>query len=49
MRGPELAAAVTIVTRMDYLAQFFNEQAYSLAVDRLLEIDVPPRGATYAR
>ncbi len=36
--------AVTIVTRMDYLAQFFNEQVYSLAVERLLDIEVPPRG-----
>jgi NADH-quinone oxidoreductase subunit D len=36
--------AVTIVTRMDYLAPLFNELAYSLAVERLLEIEVPPRG-----
>ena len=36
--------AVTAVTRMDYLAQLFNEQAYSLAVEELLGIDVPPRG-----
>jgi NADH-quinone oxidoreductase subunit D len=36
--------AVTIVTRMDYLAPFFNEQAYSLAVEKLLGIEVPPRG-----
>ncbi len=36
--------AVTIVTRMDYLAQFFNEQVYSLAVEELLGIEVPPRG-----
>lgn len=37
-------AAITIVTRMDYLAQFFNEQAYSLAVEKLLDIEVPARG-----
>jgi NADH-quinone oxidoreductase subunit D len=37
-------SAVTIVTRMDYLAPFFNEQAYSLAVEELLGIEVPPRG-----
>jgi NADH-quinone oxidoreductase subunit D len=37
-------SAVTIVTRMDYLAQLFNEQAYALAVERLLELEVPPRG-----
>ncbi|HEU4480805.1 MAG TPA: NADH dehydrogenase (quinone) subunit D [Actinomycetota bacterium] len=36
--------AVTIVTRMDYLAPFFNEQVYSLAVEKLLGIEVPPRG-----
>ncbi|MDQ3940676.1 MAG: NADH dehydrogenase (quinone) subunit D [Actinomycetota bacterium] len=35
--------AVTIVTRMDYLAQFFNEQAYCLGVEQLLGIEVPPR------
>jgi NADH-quinone oxidoreductase subunit D len=36
--------AVTIVTRMDYLAQLFNEQAYALAVEELLGIEVPTRG-----
>ena len=36
--------AVTIVTRMDYLAQLFNEQVYCLAVEDLLGIEVPPRG-----
>ncbi len=36
--------AVTAVTRMDYLAQFFNEQAYSMAVEELLGIEVPSRG-----
>jgi NADH-quinone oxidoreductase subunit D len=36
--------AVTIVTRMDYLAPFFNEYAYSLAVERLLGAEVPERG-----
>jgi NADH-quinone oxidoreductase subunit D len=36
--------AVTIVTRMDYLAPFHNELVYSLAVEQLLGIDVPPRG-----
>ncbi|MDQ4095702.1 MAG: NADH dehydrogenase (quinone) subunit D [Actinomycetota bacterium] len=35
---------VTIVTRMDYLAQFFNEHVYSLAVEHLLGLEVPPRG-----
>jgi NADH-quinone oxidoreductase subunit D len=37
-------SAVTIVTRMDYLAPLFNEQAYSLAVEALLGKEVPPRG-----
>jgi NADH-quinone oxidoreductase subunit D len=37
-------SAVTIVTRMDYLAPFFNEHAYSLAVEKLLGVEVPPRG-----
>jgi NADH-quinone oxidoreductase subunit D len=38
-------AAVTIVTRMDYLAPFFNEQAFSMAVETLLDLEVPPRGS----
>ena len=36
--------AVTAVTRMDYLAQLFNEQVYCMAVEELLGIEVPPRG-----
>lgn len=36
--------AVTIVTRMDYLAPFHNELVYSLAVERLLGVEVPARG-----
>jgi NADH-quinone oxidoreductase subunit D len=35
----------TNVTRMDYLAPFHNELAYSLAVERLLGVEVPPRAA----
>jgi len=35
--------AVTIVTRMDYLAPFFNELVYSLATEKLLGIEIPPR------
>lgn len=33
----------TNVTRMDYLAPLHNELAYSLAVERLLEVELPPR------
>lgn len=36
--------AVTIVTRMDYLAPFHNELVYSMAVEKLLGIEVPERG-----
>jgi len=37
---------VTFVTRMDYLAPFFNEVAYCLAVERLLGIEAPERAQT---
>jgi NADH-quinone oxidoreductase subunit D len=37
MQGP------TNVTRMDYLAPLHNELVFSMAVERLLGIDVPPR------
>ncbi len=36
--------AVTIVTRMDYLAPFSNELGYSMAVEELLGVEVPQRG-----
>src|SRR5437588_10091595 len=36
--------AVTIVTRMDYLAPLFNELVYSLAPEKLLPVEIPPRG-----
>jgi NADH-quinone oxidoreductase subunit D len=35
----------TNVTRMDYLAPFHGELAFSLAVERLLDVEVPPRAA----
>jgi NADH-quinone oxidoreductase subunit D len=38
----------TNVTRMDYLSPFFNELAYSLSVEKLAGVEVPPR-ATWAR
>ena len=34
---------VTFVTRADYLAPFFNELGYCLAVEQLLGIEAPPR------
>jgi NADH-quinone oxidoreductase subunit D len=34
---------VTLVTRMDYLSNMFNETAYCLAVEKLLGIEVPER------
>jgi len=39
------AQGPTNVTRMDYLAPLHCELAYSLAVEKLLEVDVPPRAA----
>ncbi len=38
-------AGPTNVTRMDYLSPFFNELCFSLATERLLGIDVPPRAS----
>ena len=38
----------TNVTRMDYAAPFSNELVYSMAVEQLLDIEVPPR-ATWIR
>jgi NADH-quinone oxidoreductase subunit D len=34
---------VTLVTRMDYLSNMFNEVAYCLAVEKLLGVEVPER------
>jgi NADH-quinone oxidoreductase subunit D len=34
---------VAFVTRMDYLAPFFNELGYCMAVERLLGVEVPER------
>ena len=39
------AQGPTNVTRMDYLAPFHNELAFSLAVERLLDVEAPPRAA----
>ena len=38
----------TNVTRMDYLSNFFNETVFSMAVEQLLGLEVPPR-ATWIR
>jgi NADH-quinone oxidoreductase subunit D len=38
--------AVAFLTRADYLSPFFNETAYSLAVEKLLGIEAPPRAQT---
>ncbi len=35
----------TNVTRMDYLSPFHNELGFSLAAEKLLEVEVPPRAA----
>tara|TARA_B100000929_G_scaffold42343_3_gene30196 strand:- start:9233 stop:10558 length:1326 start_codon:yes stop_codon:yes gene_type:complete len=42
------AQGSTNVTRMDYASPLFTELAFSLAVEKLLEIEVPPR-ATWIR
>ena len=39
---------ITFVERMDYLAYYFNAQAYCMAVERLLDVEVPLR-AEYLR
>lgn len=41
-------AGVTLTDRMDYLAPLSNNLGFALAVEKLLEIEVPPR-ATVAR
>jgi NADH-quinone oxidoreductase subunit D len=40
--------AITLVTRMDYLASYFNTHAYTMGVERLLDMRIPPR-ADYLR
>jgi NADH-quinone oxidoreductase subunit D len=40
--------AITFVERMDYLAYYFNAMAFCMAVETLLEEEVPPR-AQYLR
>jgi NADH-quinone oxidoreductase subunit D len=40
--------AITFIERMDYLAYYYNAMAFCMAVERLLEEEVPPR-AQYLR
>jgi NADH-quinone oxidoreductase subunit D len=35
--------AITFVERMDYLSYYFNAMAYCMAVERLLDVEVPAR------
>ena len=42
-RGADLLQGGTNVTRMDYLSPLHNELVFSLATEKLLEIEVPPR------
>lgn len=46
--GLSYLQGATNVTRMDYAAPLFSELAFSLTVEKLLNIDVPPR-ATWIR
>src|SRR4051794_27499578 len=39
---------IPFVERMDYLSYYFNSMAYCMAVERLLDLDIPPR-AQYLR
>ncbi|MEO6885860.1 MAG: NADH-quinone oxidoreductase subunit D [Jatrophihabitantaceae bacterium] len=36
--------AVQFLTRADYLSPFFNEAVFCLGVEKLLDVEVPPRG-----
>ena len=36
---------IPFVERMDYLAYFFNMEAYCGCVERLLELEIPPRAS----
>jgi NADH-quinone oxidoreductase subunit D len=48
MEDQQYWKAITFVERMDYLAYYFNAMAYCMAVERLLDEEVPPR-AQYLR
>src|SRR5688500_2442094 len=44
MENEPYQQAVTITDRMDYLAAMSNNLAYCLAVEKLLDLKIPPRG-----
>jgi NADH-quinone oxidoreductase subunit D len=44
MENEPYQQAITITDRMDYLSAMNNNLAYCLAVERLLALEVPPRG-----
>ena len=48
MFSPYSPQALPYFDRLDYVSMMCNEQAYSLAVEKLLNIDVPLR-AKYIR
>jgi NADH-quinone oxidoreductase subunit D len=48
MEDQQYWKAITFVERMDYLAYYFNAHAFCMAVERLLDEEVPPR-AQYLR
>lgn len=41
--SPFIPQALPYFDRLDYVSMMCNEQAYSLAVERLLNIQAPPR------
>src|ERR687888_2584653 len=44
MENEMFQQAITITDRMDYVAAMSNNLAYCLAVEKLLGIEIPPRG-----
>jgi NADH-quinone oxidoreductase subunit D len=44
MENEAYQQAITITDRMDYVAAMSNNLAYCLAVEKLLDMEVPPRG-----
>ncbi len=48
MESKRYVQALVMTDRMDYLAPLVNNQAYTLAVEKLLDLEIPPR-AEYLR